>query len=78
MKIMLIPVVSDCRVVMKDLSDFFRTTAVSKMEFRDKSAEEMLRSVTAEKVQFTLHTEDTTETKSKLFQKKKIFQNFLI
>lgn len=50
---------------MKDLSDFFRTTAVSKMEFRDKSAEDTLRSVAAEKVQFTLLTEDATEAKSK-------------
>ncbi|CAL2037114.1 unnamed protein product [Caenorhabditis brenneri] len=58
-----------CRVVMKDLSDFFRTTAVSKMEFRDKSAEEMLRSVAAEKVQFTLLTEDATEAKRSLVEK---------
>uniref|UniRef100_A0A8R1DXZ7 Phosphorylase b kinase regulatory subunit n=1 Tax=Caenorhabditis japonica TaxID=281687 RepID=A0A8R1DXZ7_CAEJA len=55
---------SGARVVMKDLSDFFRTTAVSKIEFRDKSAEEMLQSVAAEKVQFTLHTEDLNEGKS--------------
>ncbi|CAI5445547.1 unnamed protein product [Caenorhabditis angaria] len=55
---------SGARVLMKDLSDFFRTTAVSKLEFRDKSAEEMLRSVTTEKVQFTLHTEDQIEAKS--------------
>ncbi|CAB3403432.1 unnamed protein product [Caenorhabditis bovis] len=52
---------SGARVVMKDLSEFFRTTAVSKMEFRDKSAEEMLRSVTSEKVQFTLHTSDKSD-----------------
>ena len=54
---------------MKDLSEFFRTTAVSKMEFRDTSAEEMLRSVGTEKVQFTLHTEDATETKRGFIRK---------
>ncbi|CAD6186040.1 unnamed protein product [Caenorhabditis auriculariae] len=54
---------SGARVVMKNLSDFFRTTAVSKMEFRGGGVEEILGAVSEEKVTFNLHTGDNKDSR---------------
>uniref|UniRef100_A0A1I7XSK7 Phosphorylase b kinase regulatory subunit n=1 Tax=Heterorhabditis bacteriophora TaxID=37862 RepID=A0A1I7XSK7_HETBA len=48
-------------VVMKNLSDFFRTTAVSKLEFHDGSELDLLGEPAEAKIHFALPTEEKNE-----------------
>lgn len=56
---------SGARVVMKNLSDFFRTTAVSKMEIEPKYEEEIFESARKTRVlQFNLRVDETKSATS--------------